>query len=217
MTARRASDFVADRVRQLRQRRGLTAEGLAARCAEIGAPEITRSVIANIETGRMGPDGRRRRDVTVDELFILAFALEVPPALLAIPLDGADALQVADEVLMDPLQAANWMAGDDAAEGFYEPGAGQAERVARSVFAQPSPDATPLALLRRISAVLNRAQDIKRVNAGRPPEEVPLLNLGRELAQLNAWLTSLGFTPPPLPPDIAEVVERAAMTPGEGD
>jgi transcriptional regulator with XRE-family HTH domain len=207
---------VAERVRQIRQRRGFTAEGLAARCAEIGAPEITRSVIANIETGRKGPDGRRRRDVTVDELFILAFALEVPPALLAIPLDGADTLQVTDDVLMDPLQAANWMAGDDAAEGFYEPGADQAERVARSMFAQPSPDATPLALLRRIGAALNRAQDIKRVNAGRPPEEVPLLNLGREIAQLNAWLTSLGFAPPPLPPDIAEVVERAAMTPGEG-
>lgn len=206
---------MAERVKQIRQRRGLTAEALAARCAEIGAPEITRSVIANIETGRKGPDGRRRRDVTVDELFILAFALEVPPALLVIPLDGGDALQVTDSVLMGPLQAANWMAGDDAAEGFYEPAADEAGRVARSVFAQPTPDATPLVLLRRIGAVLNRAQDIKRVNAGRPPEEVPLLNLGREIAQLNAWLTSLGYTPPPLPPDIAEVVERAAMTPGE--
>ena len=202
---------MAERVRQIRRRRGLTAEGLAARCAEIGAPEITRSVIANIETGRKGRDGRRRRDVTVDELLILAFALQVPPALLMVPLDGTETLQVTNDVQMGVLQAANWMAGDDAAAGFYEPGADQAARIARSVFAQPRPDTTPFVLLRRISSALNRAEDVKQANAKRPEGgETPLLNIGREIAQVNAWLASLGFAPPQLPADVAAAVQEAA-------
>ena len=101
MTSLRASELAGDRIKQIRQRRGWTAGQLAERCKEIGAPEITVSVIANIETGRKDKDGLRRRDVTVDELFAFAYALEVPPVLLTVPLDGADQLQVTPEVEMD--------------------------------------------------------------------------------------------------------------------
>jgi transcriptional regulator with XRE-family HTH domain len=82
-------------VREIRQRRGWTAAALAERCAEIGAPEITRSVIANLETGRPGPDGRRRRDVTIDELLTLAYALDVPPADLLGAEGGATQANIA--------------------------------------------------------------------------------------------------------------------------
>jgi hypothetical protein len=43
---------------------------------------LTASVIANIETGRRDEQGRRRRDVTVDEVVALAAALEEPVASL---------------------------------------------------------------------------------------------------------------------------------------
>jgi transcriptional regulator with XRE-family HTH domain len=84
----RASDRVAEQIKATRLRRGLSAKDFAAACAELGAPEITAAVVANIETGRRGPDGARRRDVSVDELLIFAYVLAVPPASLLSANDG---------------------------------------------------------------------------------------------------------------------------------
>ena len=82
-----ASDTVARRVKELRKRRGWSARRLAAACAATGSPQLSESVIANIESGRR-EDGRRRRDVTVDETIAFAKALEVPAVhLLPVHLD----------------------------------------------------------------------------------------------------------------------------------
>jgi transcriptional regulator with XRE-family HTH domain len=78
MTETPLSDIVAGRVRELRQRWGWSAARLAERCAEVGAPQLTASVIANIESGRRDKQGRRRREVTVDEARYLGLALSVP-------------------------------------------------------------------------------------------------------------------------------------------
>ena len=111
MTPRRASDSVAERLKEVRQQRGLSAAALAERCKAIGAPEITRSVIANIESGRRDEDGRRTRDVTVEELLVLAYALQVPPVLLLVPANDTDALQVAAGIGMDTSTASGWLIG----------------------------------------------------------------------------------------------------------
>jgi transcriptional regulator with XRE-family HTH domain len=76
------SDAAVRRVVGLRKMRGLTRDQLAARCAGAGRPELTGPALANIETGRRGPEGQRRRDVTVDELAVLATALDVLPSEL---------------------------------------------------------------------------------------------------------------------------------------
>jgi transcriptional regulator with XRE-family HTH domain len=76
------SDVVAARVQQLRKRRGWTARQLAEACAATGSPQLTENVIANIEAGRRDKQGRRRRDVTVDELVAFARALDVSVGLL---------------------------------------------------------------------------------------------------------------------------------------
>ncbi|MEU2625750.1 hypothetical protein [Kitasatospora sp. NPDC007106] len=69
----------------------MTAKALAEECAKLGLPGLTAQALSNIESGRRGPDGRRRRDVTVDELFGLAFALSVAPVhLLVPPVDGEE-------------------------------------------------------------------------------------------------------------------------------
>jgi hypothetical protein len=68
--ATRTSDLVAQRIKILRQ-----TERLATECADTGAPEITRSIIANTERGRRAASGRRTRDVTVDELLAIAIVL----------------------------------------------------------------------------------------------------------------------------------------------
>ncbi|GGL30343.1 hypothetical protein GCM10010095_14340 [Streptomyces anthocyanicus] len=91
------SDIAAERIREVRRKRGLTAAQLAKRCADIGAPEITAQSVSNIETGRRDKEGRRRRFVTVDELVALSVALEVAPVHLLskalppeeLPLPGA--------------------------------------------------------------------------------------------------------------------------------
>lgn len=80
-----ASDVVAQRVQELRKRQGQTAKDLAERCRQMGAPNMTASVIANIESGRPAPDGRRRRQVTLEEWLILAQALHVAPIHLLVP------------------------------------------------------------------------------------------------------------------------------------
>jgi transcriptional regulator with XRE-family HTH domain len=81
------SEAVAQQVRELRHKRGWSAQDLANRCAEIGAADMTSAVLANIETGRRHPrTGIRRRQVTVEELLTLARALDVLPIDLLEPL-----------------------------------------------------------------------------------------------------------------------------------
>lgn len=82
-----ASDVVARRVQEQRKRQGLTAKALAERCRTMGAPGMTASVIANIESGRPDLNGRRRRQVTLEEWLILAQALHVAPIHLLVPVD----------------------------------------------------------------------------------------------------------------------------------
>jgi transcriptional regulator with XRE-family HTH domain len=76
---------------------------LAERCELLGAPAINRDVITNLENGR-------RATVTVDELFVLAFALGVAPThLLADPEDtGHTAVTEKIKVSSRPMRA--WLA-----------------------------------------------------------------------------------------------------------
>jgi transcriptional regulator with XRE-family HTH domain len=78
------------RVKAERKRQGVTAAKLAERCAALGMPGLNTNVIANLETDRRGY-------VTVDELFVLADALDVSPRrLLPLP----DRVSVDDEVIV---------------------------------------------------------------------------------------------------------------------
>jgi transcriptional regulator with XRE-family HTH domain len=70
------SDRVASRVKALRRTEdGLTVAKLAARCAELGMPELTAQALHRLE--QRGTADRKARPVTVDELFVLARALDV--------------------------------------------------------------------------------------------------------------------------------------------
>ncbi|WP_017577177.1 helix-turn-helix domain-containing protein [Nocardiopsis kunsanensis] len=95
---RKPSDIIADQIRKRRGQLGLNREQLAQECAKLGAPELTYAALTNIETGRRTKEGQRRRDVTVEELLVLAHVLATPPLLLLFPL-GTE-----DEVLLPP----NW-------------------------------------------------------------------------------------------------------------
>jgi transcriptional regulator with XRE-family HTH domain len=107
------SDVVARRVQEVRQSRGWSAQRLAERCAEIGAPHLTAAVVANIETGRRDGEGRRRRDITVDELLAFAAALGVAPLHLAIPPTGAEPYAVTPGIVVEPSSARAWVRGEE--------------------------------------------------------------------------------------------------------
>ncbi|HEY1972606.1 MAG TPA: hypothetical protein VGH89_31965 [Pseudonocardia sp.] len=84
------SDLVAARIKEVRKGKGLNVPRLAELCAGVGAANLTESVLMNIESGRKDPEGRRRRDVTADEVVGIARALEVSPLVLVLPADDAE-------------------------------------------------------------------------------------------------------------------------------
>jgi len=74
------SDLIAEQIRDLRRREGLSREELSERARGVGLPASFSAVaLGNIETGRRDHDGRRRREVTVDELAALAAAADRSP------------------------------------------------------------------------------------------------------------------------------------------
>ena len=82
----------------------MTVKALATRCRELGAAELTTNVLTNIEV--------RRRDVSADELLVLALALDVAPVHLLTPPPGAQQLAVTPDVLADREASLPWIRGD---------------------------------------------------------------------------------------------------------
>lgn len=114
------SSLVAARLKEARRRHGWTAKQLAEQCAKAGSTGLTAAVLANIESGRPDADGRRRRDITVDELLLLAYVLDVAPIyLLALPNSGQGrAVQIAPRrAVDDPDELLRWIRGDQALPG----------------------------------------------------------------------------------------------------
>lgn len=87
-----------ERIRQARRSQGLSVRELAERTNELGHP-VSRQVLVNLEAGRRGA-------LSIDDLFMIAHALEVNPLFLLF-----DQMQMGrpNEVLPD-LTVPEWMA-----------------------------------------------------------------------------------------------------------
>ena len=94
---------IAERVRQVRTARGLTAARLAEAMTETGI-KWDRSVVANLENGR-------RSTVSVEELFALAFVLDVAPVHLTVPLERDGWLKVTPDASTSNERARAWIRG----------------------------------------------------------------------------------------------------------
>jgi transcriptional regulator with XRE-family HTH domain len=97
MTEHQVSDYAAEKIREARKQRGWNAGELAERCG------LSGNIIENIESGRRDRDGRRRRDITIDELAVISQALNVGPLKL-LPsrrLDPGEQEKVIQAVLQD--------------------------------------------------------------------------------------------------------------------
>jgi transcriptional regulator with XRE-family HTH domain len=206
VTTKKPSDVVGERVSELRARRGsMSARQLAKRCEALGAPGLTAAVIANIETGRRDKTtGTRRRDVTVDELLILAEALEVPPVSLLLP-DGADALAVTPDIQMFAPDVLVWVSGED------EPP--MAARLDQGTVQRWFEASAPLRLMRefrRAAALpIALAQSVVTIPDGERRERI-IEALG-ELAQLINRMVESGVTPPPLSRDVVDQLGRYGL------
>jgi len=222
MTSAGASDWIGQRVREIRDSRGWTANDLAARCGEAGSPEITKAVLANIEGGRRDKDGTRRREVTVDELLALALALEVPPLLLFVPLSYGDTLQVTRVMEMDPLESAVWVTGErdapDEVDGLAV--LSTREDPARWVN-EWRRRAGQVSLLRRVWQAIRIFSSMLAVPGEDPGAElspetarnyaVAMEETTRQCARWIDSLAALGITPPRVPAPMARIMRSLNM------
>jgi hypothetical protein len=89
----------------------MTIKALAERCAELGAPGLTAQALYKLEGQRDRAD-RRPRPVTVDELLVLALALNVAPVHLLVPTDDAgEPYPVTATVEADSSRVRGWARG----------------------------------------------------------------------------------------------------------
>lgn len=105
------SDVVARRIKEVRLKRGLKAQDLAKRCAERGMPHLSAATLSNIETGRRDDEGRRRRNITVDELLVLADALDIAPVHLMVPIEGVEEYPVTPNLSTRSPVVRSWIRG----------------------------------------------------------------------------------------------------------
>jgi len=114
------SDLIAARIRELREGRegrAMTVAELAARCKAAGMPRLTAQVLYKMEGQRAN---RTPRPVTVDELLVLAYALDVAPAVLITGTDDDAMVPVTPGLSVSAREARGWMAGFQALPGTDE-------------------------------------------------------------------------------------------------
>ena len=104
------SETAGQRIANIRRRRNLNRAELAARCTAFGL-SISADQIANIETGRPRK-GARTREVTLDELAVIARALGTSPMRLVFAVGEDDTTEVAG-TQVDTYEAARWWRGYD--------------------------------------------------------------------------------------------------------
>ncbi len=111
---RSIGNVLAHRIRSYRKRRGWSVKALAEECARLGAPQLTEASLTNIERGRAPQAKRGGRDVTVEELVVLGYALAVPPLLLAVPLGENEPVAITSTAAIHPHLAWQVIVGDEA-------------------------------------------------------------------------------------------------------
>ncbi|HEV2777889.1 MAG TPA: hypothetical protein VGX25_00655 [Actinophytocola sp.] len=95
-----------------RRHRGWSRDRLAEECAKLGMPKLTAESFTNIESGRR-KDGIRRRLVTIDELVVIALALNIPPILLIVPYPDEREVELTPNTRLTTDVALRWFAGED--------------------------------------------------------------------------------------------------------
>lgn len=183
------SQCVAAQIRAFRRRQDLTLAQLADKCAELGAPQLSFSSLANIERGATAESRRKPRDVSLDELAILARALNVPPVMLLFPIGTSERVQITPEVEITAWDAAQWFSGE--------------------LFLTPDVEthlATPVYLFRQHTKWMDDF-----LGAGEAERDSRRAETEQALRSVRAEMRRHGLTPPNLPPELKHIDETRAL------
>jgi transcriptional regulator with XRE-family HTH domain len=138
----RPSEVFARRVREVRERQRWSQDDLARRLGELGLP-MDRAQVARIE--------RMDRKVSINEVFIIALALNVAPVHLLVPVTSFEPeVLLAPKLAVTPRLARQWLRGQTAL----------GEEDARSYFAEISDDEWSAHQKPGINVVLQLAQQL---------------------------------------------------------
>lgn len=199
---------VAAQLRRYRAERGISAQRLSDRCAELGFP-IPRPVLSNLENGR-------RESVTLAELLVLAAALEIPPVELIIPIGHEKQVEILPDTVVPTWTAARWVRGDREPDWFDRPPLDFSENVAIDLFVthQSLIDAWRLTagVTLRISEVqANQALDTAvaaQIAVNKETFRAAADRGEQELMRFRAKMHQRGLIPPPLPAELAHLEKR---------
>jgi transcriptional regulator with XRE-family HTH domain len=107
-------EIIGDRVRKIREARGMTRDKLAATLQDMGI-DWTRLTVNRLEIGR-------RDNITVKELLALCLALDVAPVDLLVPGHLSDRdYQVAPKLTASAENVREWLRGEDLIFAYQDP------------------------------------------------------------------------------------------------
>lgn len=201
------TEVIAERVRDLREKSGLSQFDLAERVRSLGLP-WKRATVVNLETRAPNSRGKGagRDVVTVQELLVLALALDVPPVWLLANPESGEKVQLAANLESDPWSVLLWLIGRAALA--EDPGAWW-NRVAPSLGLISAYQSAIEQLRRNQASQLLLASDPGMAEHMDTEDELAEKDR-RALRALAASMTSIdrsGLTLPPVPDDI---VKRAS-------
>lgn len=188
-SASKITQCLAAQVRTYRRRQDLTLAQLAEKCAELGAPQLSYSALANIERGATADAKRKPRDVSLDELAVLARALDVPPVMLLFPIGTGQRVEITPGFDITAWDAAQWFSG----ELFLAPEGS-------------SHFATPVYLYRQ------HAEWVDKFIAAPEAEQDKLREATEQMLQnIRAEMRRHGITPPDAPAEFPNVDQGSAV------
>lgn len=179
----------------------MTLQDLSDRCSELGYP-IARSVLSKLEKGH-------RHSVSVDEVLVLAAALHVPPALLLFPLGQSQTAEPLPGYRVHPMDAIRWLTGELplTSEGPDYSGRDQPLTLyslhRHEVDAWEDHQERLARAMEKLRAAKSPAQQREAQKWVESAQEVAG---GRTLKSLRYAMRTLGYLPPPLPPEIARML-----------
>jgi len=194
--AERLTRSVVQEIRRRRDAKGWTVARLAERCSELGYP-IKRTTFSNLEGGL-------RKSIGLAELVVIAAALELPPALLAVPLGQAETVEVLPGRERGQWTAFKWFTGQGVGPGREH----LAPFVEHAECATDVLDATDNAA--RWNAWAGEAEtDAERQRLTEQAELAEKLvhSAERALLEARARIAGAGMVPPRLPTELAYLTD----------
>ncbi|MFH9870372.1 hypothetical protein ACH4NT_30400 [Streptomyces lydicus] len=217
-THQTAGDVIAAQIRRHRERLGMNRHDLAAECARLGRPDLSYAVIVTIETGRGDGKGKKRRQVTAEELLVFGLALATPPMLLMVPLGTEQTIPTVPAAdPRDPYTVWQWMTGeatptlDGPLDGRYVPDSRQIAGTGQTWAAAWATAAYPASLYPEFARRRETAHKARLRAALDPSAQTEYADRLDELAQIVTDMQRASLTVPELPAEVAEDMKRLGL------